>query len=121
MDAAEQGNVMKIKSLVEQGADINYKNSYKRTPLHKACAKGRFVAAKYFIENGADVEARTDDGSTPLLFAASYNKFAVVKLLVEYGADVNVVRRGGYSALHDAKNNKNNEALVKYLIENGAK
>lgn len=121
MDAAELGDIITVKKLVAQGADINYKPSDKRTALHWASNKGKFVVVKYLIENGADVDAMAFDGSTPLMFAASGNKLAIVKLLVEYGADVNLQRNGGYTALHSAKKTKNSEAIVKYLIENGSK
>ena len=56
--------------LVDQGADINAKDNYKRTPLHSQsiswCGNVRL-----FLELGSDIEALDYRNETPLHAAAS--------------------------------------------------
>jgi len=67
--AAQSGNLEVVKFLVSQGADVNAKNYYGRTPLH-FLSLGRYgdcvEVAKFLVSKGADVNAEDSDGRTPL-------------------------------------------------------
>jgi len=70
---ATHEGVSAVRSLVEQGADVNYQNPRFRngTPLHTAAANGYLDVAEYLIAQGAIVNAINNDGDTPLDRAAS--------------------------------------------------
>ncbi|HUU18847.1 MAG TPA: ankyrin repeat domain-containing protein [Sedimentisphaerales bacterium] len=104
------GDMARVKSLIEDGADVNAENISGETPLHTAAATGHSEMAELLIAKGADVNAENRQGETPLKFAADKGHKEIVELLIENGADVSlhVVARLG------------DLARVKSLIENGA-
>lgn len=65
-EAVELGHINKVKSLIDQGADLESRDLAKNTPLHIACMVGDLEIAKLLIEKGADVNAINDNGFTPL-------------------------------------------------------
>jgi len=118
-DAAEAGDLQKVKQLLNQGADVNAKDKLsQRTPLHLAAFNGNgdiaklllskgaeigdknkmLIAASYggllwlvhdMLDKGADVNARDTLQNTPLHGAAEAGKTEVAELLIRMGADVN--------------------------------
>jgi len=50
----------------------------KRTPLHKAAAKGNSEIAKVLVDNGANLNARDENGQTPLILAIARGQTPVV-------------------------------------------
>lgn len=87
---AADGNIEKVRQLLEAGADPNYRvrvNGFR--PLMMAAYGGHAEIVKLLLEKGADVNAKDNNGETPLLWAASGNRLEVAKLLIENGADVN--------------------------------
>lgn len=94
-----------VDFLVKQGADVNHANpDTGETPLHSAlCKAGRpyyLYVVKLLIENGANVNAKTTPGA-------------------ETGAFMRDVRTKGETPLHRAAA-YGDEAIISYLLENGA-
>jgi ankyrin repeat protein len=94
-----------VDFLISHGADVNYANPETgETPLHGAlCKAGRpyfLYVLKLLVENGADVNAKTIPGR-------------------ETGGFMRDVRTKGETPLHRAAA-YGDEAMIKYLIENGA-
>ena len=85
-DAAIQGQFHVAKILLQNGADVNAKNNYHRTPLHLAVFHGHSKIAKLLLQNGALVNAKCKAGETPLHFAAYKGYSEVVEILLEFGA-----------------------------------
>ncbi len=53
--AAGEGDLARIKELIEQGYPVNtFDDSLSRTPLHYAAIEGHTAAVRYLIEAGAD-------------------------------------------------------------------
>ena len=73
--------------LIAQGADINVKDEYDRTPLHYHVQVNNVERVALLLERGADIEAQDKYKNTPLHFA-EYNAEAA-QLLIEKGADIN--------------------------------
>lgn len=65
-DAVEQGDLEKVKNLVEGGAPLDWSPETGFGVLHKALEDGRTDIAAYLLEKGADVNAKAVDGITPL-------------------------------------------------------
>ena len=55
--------------LMEQGADINVKDEYGRTPLHYHAQVNNTAQLAFLLAQGADIHAQDTYGNTPLHFA----------------------------------------------------
>jgi ankyrin repeat protein len=118
--AAKDGDLEQVKSLIDKGADINAKDEKGQTPLHFAARHGYREVAKLLIAQGADVNASmTDAPWTPLLDAACTGQTQVVKLLLQHGAKVDAGDALGYTPLVYALWSKDEEG-IKALISAGA-
>jgi len=85
-----------VDLLVKRGANVNAKNKFNYTPLHKAVFN--FVEDKrkekdcekilnLLISKGANLDAQDNNGNSPLINAVQ--KIAPTKILIAKGADVN--------------------------------
>ena len=72
--------------LIAQGADINVKDEYDRTPLHYHAQVNDIERVALLLEKGADIEAIAQYDETPL-HAAGYHP-EVTALLIAKGANV---------------------------------
>jgi ankyrin repeat protein len=92
------------------------------TALHIASSKGKPEAVALLLELGADLKVIDAYGGTSLVAAVSgYTEGhrAVLAMLLAAGADVNAVDAEGLSALHEASNNGDFDA-VETLLASGA-
>ncbi|CAG8617309.1 1040_t:CDS:2, partial [Funneliformis mosseae] len=115
--AAQQGNLHIIKSLIENGyAKATDRDSQNVTALHWAAINNQVVVAKYLIENGAEIDAFGGDlVATPLHWATRNGHLPIVTLLINHGADPNLRDSQGFNGLHLATHSSNT-MLVLYLI-----
>ncbi|KAJ7326797.1 hypothetical protein JRQ81_016556 [Phrynocephalus forsythii] len=85
-EAASQGRLLSLKTLIAQGYNIDALTIDQVTPLHEACLGDHVGCARILLEAGANVNATTIDGMTPLFNACSRGSASCVELLLEYGA-----------------------------------
>ncbi|KAM4709105.1 ankyrin repeat and SOCS box protein 5 isoform 2-T2 [Discoglossus pictus] len=85
-EAASQGRLLALKTLIAQGYNVNILTIDHVTPLHEACLGDHVGCARTLLEAGAHVNATTIDGVTPLFNACSRGSASCVELLLEYGA-----------------------------------
>ena len=118
--AVFQGDLNKVKVLLEKGADIN-SNDVGGNALHYAAAfGGNTELVKFLIDKGLDVNAKGTSGGTPLKDAAFSGHIEIVKLLIDEGADVNAKDNAhGHSVLWHAAWNGYIET-IQFLIDKGA-
>lgn len=133
---AIHGNIEAIKSLLDQGADINQRSSHGMTALYYALEKyknghGNVVESllcignkyknviEYLVSQGADVNQADFNGIAPLHIAANYGHLELVQLLVSKGADINRKTLHGLTPLHNAAISGNLK-LVEFFISQGA-
>ncbi|KAN0072914.1 hypothetical protein V8E54_009028 [Elaphomyces granulatus] len=129
--AAGSGHKAVVKLLVEKGAELNSKEKNGWTPLSYAAEDGHEAVVKLLVEKGAELDSKNRDDRTPLSHAAGSGHEAVVNLLVEKGAELDSKDNYGRTPLSWAVINghekgaeldsKDNNAMVKLLIEKGAK
>ena len=93
LEAAANGDINTIKSYLDQGVDINYRNSgilnSQETACMKAAEKGQLEALKFLVEQGADFRKANDGGENPISYAGKKGHFEVVKYLINIGEDAN--------------------------------
>ena len=113
--ACEEGNLLKVKSMVERGHDVNKKDKKDyglyRTPLMYAAGEGRFDVVKYLIIHGADLNKTNDYEQTALHYASGYGHLNVVELLLSKGAGIDVEDEDGHTPLMLAAETKQSDSL----------
>uniref|UniRef100_A0A8C3U833 Ankyrin repeat and SOCS box containing 5 n=1 Tax=Catharus ustulatus TaxID=91951 RepID=A0A8C3U833_CATUS len=85
-EAASQGRLLALKTLLSQGYNVDTLTIDQVTPLHEACLGDHVGCARILLEAGANVNATTIDGVTPLFNACSRGSAACTELLLQYGA-----------------------------------
>ena len=102
--AAYYGNTAIVKTLIEAGADVDFRadvgsHAEGKTPLYLAAEHGATLAVIELLKAGADVDIASDEGKTPLLIAAEWGKYDCVSLLIYAGADVDWIDDSGNTAM----------------------
>ncbi|XP_015247615.1 PREDICTED: ankyrin repeat and SOCS box protein 5-like isoform X1 [Cyprinodon variegatus] len=85
-DAASQGRLLALRTLILQGHNVNVLTIDHVTPLHEACLADHVACARALIDAGANVNASTIDGVTPLFNACTVGSVACTEILLENGA-----------------------------------
>lgn len=65
-EAARAGDVDRLKTLIEGGANVNLRDRWDSVALYYACLAGHFEAARLLLEAGAVCSERTFDGDRSL-------------------------------------------------------
>ncbi len=117
LDAATEGNLVKVKEGIEQGVDKEAKSNEGLTALHFASENGHLEIVKYFETCHVDKEAKDNRGRTALHCASRKGLLEIVKYLIEAcNVDMEAKLNIGWTALHCATCDGRLE-VVKYLIE----
>ncbi|XP_036430777.1 ankyrin repeat and SOCS box protein 5b isoform X1 [Colossoma macropomum] len=117
-EAASQGRLLALKTLLSQGYNANIITIDHVTPLHEACLGDHVACARALIEAGANVNATTIDGVTPLFNACSAGSATCAEVLLEHGANPQP-ELCQPSPIHEASS-KGKTACVEALIAWGA-
>ncbi len=88
--AASDGDIERVRSLLSAGAKVNEKDKDGQTALHRAVKHGHKAVVELLLAKGADVGA-TYRYETPLYAAALAGHKEIAELLLSRGADVNAV------------------------------
>ncbi len=72
-------------SLLKQGAEVNAKDKYGNTPLHKTAWCNTHEVVEVLLNWGAEVNAKNNRGSTPLGVAVGLNTRETAEVLRRYG------------------------------------
>lgn len=134
-----------VAFLIEKGAEVDYQNSFGKTPLFYAVGFNDTALVKLLISKGADVNATyfsktqldsvVSSEANPtyidfcplkhtkrsvLMHAAQNSKVAMLRILLKAGATLEAVDELGYNAADYAKMDGNAKNFV-YLSEKGLK
>ena len=144
-EAAAEGDVKAVKSMIAQGVDVDSReDGFHKTALHRAAMSGHKDVAKLLIDNGARLDARDGwPGGTALDYAVRQNHKEIVDLLrakvaetsihgaaslgvldkvkafLESGVDVNAKDDQGMTPLHVAAQGGHKE-VVEFLLSKDA-
>ena len=108
-----------INELLDNGANVNARTDYEKTPLHIASSFGNMEVAKALLDRGADVDARSVKQYTPLHFACDEGNMELAMALVNRGADIHARNKYQWTPLHKACGQGYME-LAMALIDKGA-
>ncbi|MCI0550470.1 MAG: ankyrin repeat domain-containing protein [Anaerolineae bacterium] len=97
--AALTGNLDAIKSLLEEGADVNKKGATGTTALIAASTAGHIEIVKFLLQNNADLQVGDHLNRTALAMALHNNHPEVAQVLIDHGADINAIMANGTSIL----------------------
>ncbi|HGN1706022.1 TPA: ankyrin repeat domain-containing protein [Providencia rettgeri] len=115
---AEQGDLQRIKVLVEQGANIEQRGLLQRTPLMAATLSNQVDVARYLIEQGANVNAKDSIQDSPYLYSGARGLQEILVLTLKNGADLKSTNRYGGTALIPAAE-RGHVKTVSTLIDAG--
>ncbi|KAM8847993.1 ankyrin repeat and SOCS box protein 5 isoform 1-T1 [Synchiropus picturatus] len=117
-DAASQGRLLAVRTLIIQGHNVNVLTIDHVTPLHEACLGDHVACARALIDAGANVNASTIDGATPLFNACTVGSVACTEILLENGAKPQSMVYHP-SPIHEATS-KGHHGCVEVLVTWGA-
>ena len=122
LQAAKQGDVEAVRSLLDGGADPNEAHGDGLTALHIAAERGHVGIAELLIDAGAEVGAKTRIGSyTPLHLAGRGGHTDVALALLEAGSDPGAVTtNSGVTPLHLAATAVDGERIVAAMLKAGS-
>ncbi len=115
--AAQKGNIDIVDTLVKNGADINVRTVYGRTPYMIAILYKHDHLINYFQERHIRIESNYKN-SNAFYDAALTNNLEVLEYLLKNGTDMNISNTRNENALHMASGAGNLES-VRLLIDNG--
>ncbi|MBI2614603.1 MAG: ankyrin repeat domain-containing protein [Gemmatimonadetes bacterium] len=119
-DAAQRGDLETVRTLLQQGADVNAAQGDGMTALHWAAKNGDVAMLRVLLYAGANREAATRlGGYTPLHLASQEGASDAVRMLLEAGSNATAVTSTGASAIHFAAAAGQPDA-IKALLERGA-
>lgn len=83
-DAVKEGDLERVKSLLDAGMDVDELNDEGATALHLACCSGNSDAIRELLQSGADAEIDSEDWELPLNIAVSNGHLDIAMALVEH-------------------------------------
>lgn len=109
LEAAQNGELEVVESLLKSGVDVNFQNNRGWTALTIAAFHQRLNLVKFLVENGANVNHVNVNGTSVLMYAktkiVNTRDYKVVDFLLDTGADINI------------RDRKRNWTIIDYLGE----
>jgi hypothetical protein len=99
MMATARGDLWRVKWLVENGANVNWRDEEGYTPMIWAAQHGHAPIVEYLTSRFASVNPTDRAGYTPLMWAAQEGHVATVEALLKKGANPNVNDKRGANAM----------------------
>lgn len=122
-EAAAFGRLERLRQILDEDpAQANAFSGDGFTALHLAIFGGQEEAIRVLLDRGADPNALSTSEIAkvpPLGTAAFVRSNALASLLLDAGADPNGRGEGGFTALHSAAQNEDEE-LARLLLDRGA-
>ena len=118
-DAAEQGDLPKLTTLIAQRGDVNITGENGNSALAFACANGHADCTSLLLRHGAQVNQRSSLGNAPLHAACWADSSKCLRQLLDAKAEINLQSCSGSTPMHVAIHGGRAEALA-LLLARGA-
>lgn len=118
--AAEKGFKVLAKILIDNGTEINVRDSFNQTPLHHAVLGDNEEMTIFFLKRGVDVNAYDDAWQTAFHCAALSGQESMVQIFLDYDCEID---KGTYQAQQTALQfavQFGNVAVAELLLREGA-
>ena len=112
LNAAQNGKIAEVRSLISQATDVNVRDEYGWTPLLWASMNGNTDIVRVLLVSGANPNTRNKYGWTPLMWAAGQGYGEIVRSLIASGARLNAQDRNGWTAIMWAWDGKHKETVA---------
>ncbi|TNY22406.1 ankyrin repeat-containing domain protein [Rhodotorula diobovata] len=90
--AGGEGNLDRVRQLIEQGTSPNSFDDNSYSPLHAAASWAHADILRFLVQHGGDINLADSDGDTPLYVVESV---PMARLVVELGGDPHHVNAEG--------------------------
>jgi len=101
--AAQGGNTQDCESLIEIGADVNWKNNDGDTPLLAACRRGHAETIALLLAYGSNANVFGNDSLTPLHVCTRRGDVDSVNILLNANTNTSARTKDGQTALDIAQ------------------
>ncbi|MEU5001755.1 ankyrin repeat domain-containing protein [Streptomyces sp. NPDC021622] len=99
LDAARSGDADAVRGAIKRGADLETRDSSRRTPLLLAATGDHVEAARLLVEAGADPDALDQQHDTPWLVTGVTGSAAMARTLAAADPDYTILNRYGGTSL----------------------
>ncbi|XP_043774633.1 ankyrin repeat domain-containing protein 39 [Cervus elaphus] len=100
--AALNGDLGRVKCLIQKAADPSQPDSAGYTALHYASRNGHYAVCQFLLESGAKCDAQTHGGATALHRASYCGHTDIARLLLSHGSNPRLADADGMTSLHKA-------------------
>eukprot|EP00002_Diphylleia_rotans_P003576 TRINITY_DN1246_c0_g1_i3.p1 TRINITY_DN1246_c0_g1~~TRINITY_DN1246_c0_g1_i3.p1 ORF type:complete len:1129 (+),score=201.52 TRINITY_DN1246_c0_g1_i3:275-3388(+) len=111
------GQIEAARVLLSLGANINFVDEHKRTPIFWLSTTQRFEETRFVAQQGAQINDQDANGFRPLHYAAKEGNAGMIKVLLELGADPLATSQQKTIALHWAVHSGKAEAVAALLTD----
>jgi ankyrin repeat protein len=118
LNAAKNGDLQTLRSLISQATDVNVRDQYGWTPLLWAAMNGNTEMVRVLLVSGANPNTRNKYQWTPLMWAAGQGYGEIVRSLLSFGARINAQDRNGWTAMMWAVDGNHREVVAILAAKN---
>ncbi|CDS42662.1 ankyrin repeat domain containing protein 11 [Echinococcus multilocularis] len=103
MRVSKKGDLLTLKMMVKEGADVNEQDANGRTALHESSLQNFLHVVSYLLKHNANHNVQavprsgggTGTGDTPLHEATREGHIRIIRALLRYGADPKICNNNG--------------------------
>ena len=115
LKAAQKGDIIRTKELIEMGVDVNHSDKHGSTAVHLSAQGGHIEAIK-LLNNKAKPNEPDAMGNTPVYIAANRGHGHIVQFFMDAGVSVNTItQEHNRTILHLAIINSH-EAIIRRIL-----
>jgi ankyrin repeat protein len=115
LQAADEGDVARLKTLLANGVDINVTNRQGRTAMVLASLKKHYACVEFLIDAGADINKQDETCFNPFLLSCLTNDLTLLRITLKGKPDLTRLTRFGGVGITPASE-KGHVEIVRELV-----